>query len=73
MTATLAMIQKIEKLSPDQYQVVSNLLDLLNLEAAAMQSDRTVQRKIGVAPQISVPSDFDDIDFGTEKLFGLDE
>ena len=73
MTATKAMVQKIEKLSPDQYQVVSKLLDLLSLDTVAVQSEQKVSRKIGVAPEISVPSDFDDIDFESEKLFGLDE
>ena len=31
------------------------------------------ERRIGVAPEISVPSDFDDIDSGTEALFGLEK
>ncbi len=44
--------------------------DLKNLPPLS-PSRRDVSNRIGIAKNISFPSDFDDIDYGTSDLFGL--
>ncbi|GEM_PF-2453156 len=70
MMTTEAMVDIIESLSPEQYSVIVKLVDIFSTEATAKKSEC---RKIGVAPNISVPADFDDIDFDSVNFFGMNE
>ena len=60
---------KINSLSEEQYHILNVILDAFNAEN---QKKKDVNKRIGIAKDISFPSDFDDIDFGTSELFGID-
>ena len=61
-------IQKLSSLTSDQLIMITTLM---NEFANANEKKHDVSKRIGIAKNINFPSDFDDIDYGTEDLFGL--
>ena len=60
--------EKIMQLNDEQIPLVNSYIDdiLKNNQVTSIP-----KRRLGVASQISFPANFDDIDYGTEELFGL--
>ncbi|MBQ4511878.1 MAG: hypothetical protein II969_02720 [Anaerolineaceae bacterium] len=60
---------KIVNLSDEQFSIINALIDEFTREN---KRSIDVNNRIGIASgKISCPDNFDDIDFGTEELFGL--
>ena len=67
MEVSSTMVDKISRLSSEDFLVISTLVDRL----FQMNPQKSEKRKIGVAKDINFPSNFDEIDYGIEELFGL--
>lgn len=62
------MIYQLSHLTMEQFHIFSALLDEFSVKN---NSTNEIGKRIGVAKEINFPSDFDDIDYHTEELFGL--
>ncbi len=63
-----SVLDTVLHLSANQIPAFTAFLDALT---SADTSDKDVSKRIGIAKDITFPSDFDDIDYGTSELFGL--
>ncbi len=63
-----SVLDTVLHLSANQIPAFTAFLDTLT---SADTSDKDVSKRIGIAKDITFPSDFDDIDYGTSELFGL--
>lgn len=52
---------------------IPKLITFLETLTESSPSKINVYKRIGVAEDITFPSDFDDIDYGTNEAFGLNE
>ena len=61
-------IDKVLHISDEQIPLLTNFVDeLINNDVSSID----VSNRIGIAKDISFPADFDDIDYGSLDLFGL--
>ena len=67
MDVSSTMINKLSQLSPERFLIISTLLD----ELADNNNTSTTPKRIGVAKDINFPSNFGEIDYGVDELFGL--
>ncbi len=63
-----SILDAVLHLSANQIPAFTAFLSTLT---SAGTSKKDVSKRIGVAKSITFPSDFDDIDYGTSELFGL--
>ena len=63
-----SVLDTVLHLSANQIPALTMFLNTLTSDD---ESKRDVSKRIGIAKNISFPSDFDDIDYGTSELFGL--
>ena len=68
LTVTEPILDKIMNIPANQIPAFVAFLDSLT---SVSDSKKDVSKRIGVAKDISFPADFDDIDYGTTDLFGL--
>ena len=64
-----SVLDTVLHLSANQMPAFTAFLDTLTHTDTATKD---VSKRIGVAKNITFPSNFDDIDYGTSELFGLD-
>lgn len=62
------MIYQLSHLTMEQFRIFTALLDEFSVKN---DSANVTEKRIGVAKEIDFPSDFDDIDYHTEELFGI--
>ena len=67
MDVSSTMIDKLSQLSPERFLIISTLLD----ELTDSDKTNTTHERIGVAKDITFPSNFDEMDYGIDELFGL--
>ena len=65
-----SMLDTVLHLSANQMPAFTAFLSTLTCTDTPRKD---VSKRIGVAKSITFPSNFDDIDYGTSELFGLDE
>lgn len=65
-----SVLDTVLHLSANQIPAFTAFLDTLT---GSDTPEKDVSKRIGVAKNITFPPDFDDIDYGTSELFGLNE
>ena len=66
-----ATLDKVANLTDEQFSIVIAIIDEFSREN---KPPFDVSKRIGIgAGKIKFPENFDDIDFGTDELFGLTE
>lgn len=63
-----SVLDTVLHLSANQIPAFTAFLDTLTSVDA---TKKDVSKRIGIAKDLTFPSDFDDIDYGTSDLFGL--
>ncbi|MBR6015045.1 MAG: hypothetical protein IK059_03085 [Firmicutes bacterium] len=70
ITMPETIIDRILHLPVNQIPMLTAFLDTL---PKVDYEKQTVDKRIGIAKDLSFPANFDDIDYGTEELFGIND